>query len=841
MATRREVAQLESRMSPDDYRKLQSLFDSCGSPRALSRAEFVSGALALVGHGSEEDYCFLFDKEGVIDWPGLCYFLLLQLSEKAKRRSQRGNVPRWRPPRSLPSPHRDPIQKVVYVQSWGLYLSVSRGGTVGMWDRDLKHLSLVRTLSLHNSTVRPKHLWVTGLVLLHNLDKVAVSFTSKELCFYDMSSKPDFNCKYKIQGLKFTPWCLDYWADPSLPDQAVLTVGDIGGQVSALCFTSAQISLFESRWVRADSSGGASDLILWDELVRGRHRCCYVVSHQAHQPAWVRRVSYVGSLEAFLSCCTSPSSSLVVAWRNDSSGLRLTTFYTKRGVWDLDYHQQLKLIATAGMDHQVLLWNPYVTSEPAGVLCGHDGPVTAVCFMQNKQQLLSCSKDEVLCLWDLSSQQCLQRLTEVFPKTPEDAQALLFLHEEKHLLLLCFHCHLLQLQTHTETERRTTSHQSSVTCVLYNSLFRQVVSGDSSSCVICWLPDTGQKVTQFHRCHGNTPISTMALDWTQTRLFTASADGEVKVWDFNGRCLHRMNAAQGRHVHITQVLPLRRSVLVFGWMPCIFRLQSFTQTVVEPSEWRGGVQHGGEVVCAAFQTPQTLVTGSCNGEITVWNNSTEKVLRRLQINTGPNGGKSNVFILHINLPFLHFYIIFIYVLGGADLVWCGGSGTVTFWNTAHSCVLGQFTAHSSDLGPVVMTVSPCGVYLVTADKEGTVKTWDIQNYCLSATQRVTNEPPELLRTSRPHLDHVTHLEACLHGERLLLLSASLDSSVALSYLPGELIGYFGQVKLQYTLTFWQGIKNMSCPPRIKSDQNFLKEFNSCPMHFLNLNLKELKK
>ncbi|KAJ0022231.1 hypothetical protein NQD34_009721, partial [Periophthalmus magnuspinnatus] len=438
--------------------------DSCGSPRALSRAEFVSGALALVSRGSEEDYCFLFDsvalsqehsgllldmdalkEEGVIDWPGLCYFLLLQLSEKAKRRSQRGNVPRWRPPRSLPSPHRDPIQKVVYVQSWGLYLSVSRGGTVGMWDRDLKHLSLVRTLSLHNSTVRPKHLWVTGLVLLHNLDKVAVSFTSKELCFYDMSSKPDFNCKYKIQGLKFTPWCLDYWADPSLPDQAVLTVGDIGGQVSALCFTSAQISLFESGWVRADSSGGASDLILWDELVRGRHRCCYVVSHQAHQPAWVRRVSYVGSLEAFLSCCTSPSSSLVVAWRNDSSGLRLTTFYTKRGVWDLDYHQQLKLIATAGMDHQVLLWNPYVTSEPAGVLCGHDGPVTAVCFMQNKQQLLSCSKDKVLCLWDLSSQQCLQRLTEVFPKTPEDAQALLFLHEEKHLLLLCFHCHLLQL------------------------------------------------------------------------------------------------------------------------------------------------------------------------------------------------------------------------------------------------------------------------------------------------------------------------------------------------------------------------------------------------------------
>ncbi|KAK7882863.1 hypothetical protein WMY93_029037 [Mugilogobius chulae] len=778
MATRMEVAQLESRMSPDDYRKLHSLFeDSSGEPRLLSRAEFVSGALTLVGRGSAEDYGFLFDsvllsqkrcglvldieavrEEGVIDWHGLCSFLLQQLSGKVKR-SQSSNVPLWKAPRTLPSPHRDPIQKVLFVQSWGHYLSVSRGGTAGVWDGE--DMCLLHTLNLQNSTVRSKDLWVTGLALLHNLDKVAVSFTSKELCFYDMSSKPDFNCKYKIQGLPFTPWCLDYWADPFLPDQAVLTIGDIGGQVSALCFTSVQISLFESRWARADEQDSTADLILWEELLRGRHHCCYVLSHQAHQPAWVRRVCYVGSLGAFLSCSTSPRSSMVVAWKNDIS-LRITTCYTKRGVWDLDHHQQLNLLATAGVDHQVLLWNPYVTSKPVGVLSGHDGPVTAVCFMQNKQQLLSFSKDKVLCLWDVSNQQCLHRLTEVFPKTAEDTHSLLFSHEEKQLLLLTFHSQLVLLQNNTE-DKRTSSHQSPVTCVLYNSFFRQVISGDSTSRVICWLPDTGQKVTQFHRCHGNAPISTMALDGTQTRLFTAGADGEVKVWDLNGRCLHRMNAGQGRHVHITQVLPLRRSVLVMGWqrMPTVFRLHSFTQTVVEPSEWRGGACHEGEVICAAFHAPQTLVTD--------FSSSTPSTC--LLFIPGRQNTSST---------------------GGADLVSCDGSGTVRFWNTAHGCVLSQFTAHSSDLGPIVMTISPCGTYLVTADKEGTVKTWDIQNYCLSATQRATSELPELLRTSRLHLDRVTHLEACFHGDRLLLLSASLDSSVALSYLPGELIGYFGQ-------------------------------------------------
>lgn len=96
------------------------------------------------------------------------------------------------------------------------------------------------------------------LILIIILSQVAVSFTSKEVHFYDTLAQPDSSCQYKLQvcpgvsrcvllrpddlhlrahpppplqGLEFTPWCLDYWADPSHPDQAVLTIGDVGGQV----------------------------------------------------------------------------------------------------------------------------------------------------------------------------------------------------------------------------------------------------------------------------------------------------------------------------------------------------------------------------------------------------------------------------------------------------------------------------------------------------------------------------------------------------------------------------------------------------------------------------------
>lgn len=69
-----------------------------------------------------------------------------------------------------------------------------------------------------------------------------------------------------------------------------------------------------------------------------------------------------------------------------------------------------------------------------------------------------------------------------------------------------------------------------------------------------------------------------------------------------------------------------------------------------------------------------------------------------------------------------------------------------------------------------------------------------QHYCLEPDDRIAEEPPKLLHSCRPHLDRVTHLETCIHGDKLLLLSASSDCNVALSYLPRDIIGLFGQVQ-----------------------------------------------
>uniref|UniRef100_A0A8C6NV26 WD repeat domain 49 n=1 Tax=Nothobranchius furzeri TaxID=105023 RepID=A0A8C6NV26_NOTFU len=809
-----------------------SMQDSSGASRCLSRTKFIDLACAAVGRGSRVEFGLMFDgtvvaqnPPGSVNWRELCSFLLLELSDKTKKH-RFISAPRWKPPRTLTCPHRDAVQRVLYIQNSAQYLSVSKGGLVVLRDRG--DMSIVRTHRLQNKTVSPKVLWVTDVVYLQNTQKIAVSFTCREVCFYDILPKQDFNCKYKLKGLRFVPWCLDYWVDPTNPDQAILTIGDIGGQVSALNFTSAQISLFERHYVRTAS--GSEDIVLWDELVKGKHYCCYVTTHQAHTPDWVRKVRYLGSVQAFLSCSLTPQCSMAIGWReNGSRTLRVTSFATKSGVWDVDYHFGLGLIASAGVDHQVLLWNPCVTSKPVFALFGHSGPVITVTFIQTKPQVFSYSKDKVLSLWDVSSLQCVQRMTGIFPKTREDTHVNLLFQEEHQRLLLTFDSQLLLLET-VKGEGRTSSHKYPVTCVLYNSLLKQVVSSDSGSTVISWVSDTGQMVKRFDHCHGNTAISTMDLDATQTRLFTAGADGQVKVWDFNGHCLLRMNAGMGGAASISQVLLLRSRVLVMGWKRYEFNVFFYCKSDVELTEWKGGVQHGGNVLCAAFQPPQTLVTGSFNGDIVVWNSSTEKALRKLQ-QQGENhnykvslmhakifsplqslglNSLSSILTERWSLPhsaaFNQSPVIFSLTLSpklllnshmgnhfGADLVSCGGLGLVHFWNIHHGQLVGQFSAHNKDLGSIVMAVSPCGKYLVTADNEGTIKTWDIEFYCLKPDQECNEDLPKLLHSFCPHFDHVTHLEICKHGDKLLLLSSSSDCNVALSYLSGETVGLFGQV------------------------------------------------
>uniref|UniRef100_A0A4W3KGA7 Uncharacterized protein n=1 Tax=Callorhinchus milii TaxID=7868 RepID=A0A4W3KGA7_CALMI len=62
-------------------------------------------------------------------------------------------------------------------------------------------------------------------------------------------------------------------------------------------------------------------------------------------------------------------------------------------------------------------------------------------------------------------------------------------------------------------------------------------------------------------------------------------------------------------------------------------MNNFTEFFVQPMEWHGVTEHQDDIFCAAFLPPQTLATGSYDGDIVIWNSISEKASGRHLSNT----------------------------------------------------------------------------------------------------------------------------------------------------------------------------------------------------------------
>lgn len=830
---------LVNRLTMHDLKAVQDAFmiNQSGNERELSLDvdQFCEILSIVLNKGSREEYEDLFNKvdvgkEGYVDWDRFCSHMLLEYYEKDDR-MKTTQVPQWRELRNITSPHKEPIIRISPLMNPSRYIVVSKEGVISLWAQNMKPL---RTVQVHTDQdeVKQRDLWVTDFIPMQNIYKLALALTSKEIAIYDLSSKSEFNCQFRIQGLEHTPLCMDYWSNPYKTNEAILVYGDVHGQVNALLFSAATMALFDRPSQPAGSKQDVCLNVNIQDVNRGYYKNARFVKHQGHTE-WARQVMYSAHLDCFISCATNYKNSLVLGWIEKSKmNMRTTQFKIPQGVNAFDYSERINLIATAGVNHHVCLWNPYVISKPVGVLRGHMQSVISVRFIETRGQLISLSKDKVLRIWDTHLQVCLQRLSGMFPKGPSEVSITMYYDEEHSKLFTAFNQQLTLMVMKPEVKDRIMSHEHPVTAAIYNSKFNQVVSACTGSVITMWMIETGQKVKQFANAHGNSEITTLTQDATETRLFTASADGTVKIWDFNGHCHHILMAGNGDPAEISQVLCLKRIIIVVGWDRTIsvFRDNQLNSFYVYPSEWKGRLEHQDDVLSEAFCAPTTLATASYDGEIVLWNLNSEQAFRHLSSHTKRKSTRSSRRArktLDITSPpqrsveaetsltsatsvsserppseqqddfgYAVTKLIFLNERPmsassvGANLISCNASGWVRFWNSHKSLCVGQFLAHEN-AGFLTMTVDETNTYLVTGDADGVIKVWDISEYCIASVIENDNPPP-LLKQFQPHTDTINSIQLFTRSERLLVLTASSDCAVALWDVEGRYIGIFGQ-------------------------------------------------
>ncbi|THD24410.1 WD repeat-containing protein 49 [Fasciola hepatica] len=828
---------VEAKLNVRDLEALQEGFSYPGKgyddKLSLSKEQFVEALSLILNRGTRQEYGELFDKiditgDGFVDWDKFASHLLLEFYEKDDR-IKILSVPQWKELKSLCSPHKDVIQKMIFMRNFSRYLTVSKEGLIAMWGLDMK---LQKTARVSTDACRSRDLWVMDYALMPNINKIAIAYTSKEIAFCNISIKLEATCVTKLVDLINTPICMNHWYNPDDLNESVLAWGDVGGFLNVLFWSQAAIALFERPSNMVSEKEETAFNVSLNDIIQKTCTTASYLRFKVHSD-WVRQVSYIPTLDAFITCATVWNSSLVISWLEKQPMIsstqrgpakrqeariisRSSVFTVHQGINAFDYDEDHNQIATAGVNYHVCLWNPYVISKPNGLLRGHMAPVVAVQFHRSKGRLLSFSRDRVLRIWDVQLQVCLQRITGVFPKVVGDEVTAsrkqvftrILFHEEKLRLFLTFNNSITMLEMKVKIRDRVFSHEKPVVGIVFNTIFNQIVSACQGGTISYWLVDTGQRVKNIARSHGEAELTCLVQDPTETRLYTGSTDGTIKIWDMNGYCHHTLICFGGAHAEVGQVVILKRAVIVMGSSNhfTVFRTTNFRDHYVYPSEWKGGPEHSDDVLTGVALPPNGLITGSYDGELVVWNTNSELAARRM---TQRCKRMSNEESAAKNMPYTFTSIHFLFNISrlvllstrkhissgsqkGANIVSCGGNGVVRFWN-AYACILvGEFAAHPN-ASSIIMNVDPSNEYLATGDVEGLVKVWNIKDYCMTEGEYEVKEPPELLSQWFAHVDLISGLALCTRFERrIFLVTSSTDCAINLWTLDGVKIGVFGQ-------------------------------------------------
>ncbi|KAK6169081.1 hypothetical protein SNE40_020202 [Patella caerulea] len=613
--------------------RLQSIFkdaDSDGEP-GLSMSEFKE-ALRRTSNKpiDEEEVEKLFMKmdancDGTLDWEEYVSYNLLEYQEKSQMLEMLKEKPFPKDVKEIKTRHHDNIVRVIYSphvhKRWtrldytnGKYVTVSKDGIVTFWSMGLR-LNRIHTIPIPPD--RATQPWFVEMCCIYNVNMIALASTDRDIAFYDITAKK-FVKRYVITGLENCITTMDYWADLESKSQSVLVWGDTEGCCCGVYF---EIQRGSGLFGSLPSKQEGAKRISFAELLKGHYPNIKAFRLAGIHDDWVSKMSYIPEIGCFLSCCQSSTTSLYLG---DFLKKKSPAYFkVDKGLFAFDYCPKLNIIATGGMDYIVRIWNPYVNNKCIVLLRGHTKPVVHVVLVGKKHQVVSIDKSKTIRVFDLKDQSCIQHLSgRILSLGPFPISTIFFNPGLQHLVLATNNLGLLESREEDERYTEILSHNKPVSQILYNTIFKVVVSACEESVISVWDIETGEKQMQFVNAHTAmedgflTPleITAMCFDPPLRRLLTGARDGSVKVWNFNvGAVLQEFSMPEASMV--TGIICTPTKFYITGWFRYVGVYgdgEDFESFKIWPKK------HEEDILCMAHHNPNLIATGGYDGTIIVW-------------------------------------------------------------------------------------------------------------------------------------------------------------------------------------------------------------------------------
>lgn len=594
--------------------------------------------------------------QGAVSWDEFMNFAIEEHSKRIMMNETMDEMPFGSDLVRIKHHHRDPIMRITFMPTvdpnskevdwgYGKYMILSREGQMSVWSANMRSISyndLSGTDGLNNPV------WFLDLVAIYHNGTVATATTARDIGIYDYTRR-GWSRKYRITKLNHCVCCMTYNAVLTNDEHAVIIWGDTSGSVTILTFDLSQRLPLFGIAVREGCTN-----IDYRHAYAGDYEGTTVRVYPNIHGDWVKHVQYVPENTAFLSCCNDTDTGMYMS-HLDPAKKPPVYFNTHKGIMCFDYSHSLNILACAGVDCSIWLYNPYIPSKVVAMMEGHIRPVVHLKINAKENYVISVDLSKTIFMHHITSQRVIQRIPGQSVRMGLYPINTIYLNSERRMCLLGTYClAMLKRQRLEGLHVEIRSHDRKLVGAMYSPEFQQVVSVCRGSMVRVWDVTTGTRVMQFGMAHKKksqgrwvpVEIECVTLTENKRRLCTA-AEGVVKIWNFNvGSAIRELNMSNCPK--ITSIVMAKKMFYVTGWSKVINVFSDFKGEEEVKKTWQA--KHPEDILNLCVMEPNLIASSSYDGSIVVWSRETTESYCKLsaifgnkpEIDTSVRaGGKGN--------------------------------------------------------------------------------------------------------------------------------------------------------------------------------------------------------
>uniref|UniRef100_A0A1B0FDX8 WD repeat-containing protein on Y chromosome n=1 Tax=Glossina morsitans morsitans TaxID=37546 RepID=A0A1B0FDX8_GLOMM len=547
----------------------------------------------------------------------------------------------------------------------GVWITASREGQIRFWTMSLESVRTSTSESIHLKMPT----WILCIVALSDVNIVCTSSTERELRFHEMVAST-FSLRIVIRSLPCAVCDMSYSFHPSGKSNSKLVLGDYGGNVRVLEFDPHLRGPFQSK------PGAALIELFWTDVLKGKLVQLKSREYINIHTEMIQCAFFSIALNSLFAAAEyrntkkyrSRCAGLIVVYGDEKSSFRIPL-----GVTTFAVDERNNIVVTGGPDMFVRIWDVYIPSEPSGVLTGHNSGIVKVFTQSEDQKAYSIDYQKVIKVWDTSEHSLLQTFGDLIRIFHGETDLVYHYHKQLRVLLVGGR-KLVAIKCNPRVRVDLTdgnTHASPVSVVLYNRLFRNVVTCGLDSFIIVWDPWSGRRKIIMKNCHTkqvygeniDIEITAACFDPLEQFLLTGARDGSLKIWNYNNAVCIRNMSIKSEH-EVTAVIWVVERILAVGWDQQVTEFNDVEgREYTDPKIWP--TFHTDDITCADVKLGEGVVTATYSGELIFWKLETGQPYRRYNVENptefielkhttnvrgvSPRGSKDPSFDYHISV------------------------------------------------------------------------------------------------------------------------------------------------------------------------------------------------